>query len=366
MRFRIPQDLLDEGLRTVGRAFAGRSLSPAVGGVYLRAAGAELELRATDLELTVHKRVPAEVDRAGHIALPARHLSELMRRLPPGELTVEVDERNMTARILGSDCEYVAHGWPGEQYPALQTGENLDRLGANAAALRALLREVSFATGHDESRPFMTGVAFTVKGATATAMASNGAVLAYGQFEVENPADVACSVILPGRSVQELVRLLGEEEGACDLLAGRNQFQVRLGSATVQSALLDGVYPDWLRLLPQAYPSSVSLERERLLAACERAALVAAKGAIQLEARADGLHLLAVTPEVGRVSERVSAALTGPEFTVPLNVEYVLAGLKAAGHRRLTVEFASQQSAVRFRGAESDRSFFAVLPLLRF
>ncbi len=366
MQLQIPQDLLYEGLQAVGRAVSARNTVPILSGVYLQAVGEELILKATDLELAIQKRVRADVRQDGEIVLPGRYLMELVRRLPPQEITISVDARNSTARITGSDCEYLIHGFPAEQFPADADEHQPTPITVNGLSLRTLLREVAFAASHDESRPAITGVAFSVKDSTLVAMAADGAVLAYGQVEVENPADTTFSVIIPGRSVQELIRLLGEHEASsCEILPSGSQFIFRLGALQILTRLLSGVYPDWLKLLPTEYPSVLHLDRERFLRALERAALLAPKGTVRLETRVDGLHVSANTPEVGQVAERVPAALEGPGFLVGLNVDYLLAGLKASSSPTLLLEFATPRSAVRFRSIDS-RSFFCVLPLLSF
>jgi len=344
-----------------------RNTIPVLSGIYLEAVGQELLLKATDLELAIHKRIPADVLQEGAVVLPGRYLLELVRRLPPQELEVSLDPRNSTTTISSADGEYTMHGFPADQFPADSNEPGLPGLMASSRALRTLLREVAFATGHDESRPYITGVAFSVKGETATATAADGAVLATGRVQVENPGDMAFAVILPGRSIQELGRLLSEHDHApCEICPSGSQFTFRLGNLHLVTRLLSGVFPDWLRLLPTEYPTVVRVARERLLQACERAALLAPKGTVGLEARPDGLHILASTPEVGRLAERVPAECSGPGFTVPLNADYLLAGLRAGGSVDIWLEIANPRSAVRFRSVQSPDSFFVVLPLLRF
>ncbi|HWI62330.1 MAG TPA: DNA polymerase III subunit beta [Symbiobacteriaceae bacterium] len=366
MEFTISQDSFAEALRTAGRAVAGRSTIPALSGMLLEAQGQELRIRATDLEVEITCRAPARVRTEGAAVLPARYLSELVRRLPPGPVSVRVAPENAVARLVWEESESVIHGFPADQFPA--AGAWTDETAAleiEGAALSTLLRETGFATAHDESRPWFTGVFLTVKGETAVAMATDSAVIAYSEARVHNPADLAFSVILPGRALQELGRLL-PAAGLCRVLPSHNRFRFAAGDVELTTRLLEGQYPDFRKYLPAAFPSAVTLSRERFLAACERAALAADQNGIRLEAGPDGLKVTSRTPEVGAVTERLPADLLGNPFAIPLNVHFVLNGLRSMNGADLLVEYAGPRTAVRFRAGGGARSYFAVMPLLSF
>lgn len=366
MRFTLEQSALHEAVRSAARAVGARQTVPVLSGIHVAASGHELRLRATDLEVEVGLTVPAEVDVEGAVVLPGRYLLELVRRLPPGPLSVRVTPENATARIVVDGSEYVIHGFSAEQFPAPGApGGAAPSVSIEPKHLSTLLRETGFATGHDESRPWFTGVFLSLRDDQVIALATDGAILAYSEAPVHNPDGVALSVILPGRSLQELGRLLPEAAG-CRIGAGHSQFHFDLGSISLTSRLLEGQYPDFRKYIPANFPTQVRVSRERFQAACERAALAAHQSSIRLDAGPAGLKLTARTPEVGEVTERLPARVEGPEFTVPLNVHYVLSGLRSLEGPDLVLEFAGARTAVRFRSSPEAPSFFAVLPLLSF
>lgn len=280
--------------------------------------------------------------------------------------TVPVNAANATARIEVDGSEYAIHGFAADQFPAPGApGGAEPPVSVERQHLAALLRETGFATGHDESRPWFTGVFLSLQGDQVIALATDGAILAYSEAPVQNPAGFAFSVILPGRSLQELGRLLPEAE-SCRIGAGQSQFHFDLGSVRLTSRLLEGQYPDFRKYIPAVFPTQVRVSRERFQTACERAALAAHQSSIRLDAGPGGLTLTARTPEVGEVTERLPALVQGPDFSVPLNVHYVLSGLRSLEGPDLVLEFASARTAVRFRSSPEARAFFAVLPLLSF
>lgn len=366
MRVTIQQEVLDEGLRTVGRAVSTRNTIPVLSGISLQAEDGWLRLRATDLERSVATAVEAEVHQPGALVLPGRSLLELARRLPPGRVEIVADLANSTARLACDEVAFTMHGFPADQFP--QEAAELGQGGVTMTAgeLRRLLRETGFATSHDESKPWFTGVYLAVQGDRAVAMATDAAVVAYGEVPVSNVRDVAFSVILPGPTVQELGRQLSAGAERCELFLIHNQMRFGLGGVTVTSRLLEGQYPDFRRVMPTQFPSRLRLSRPRLLEALDRAALMAKDSEIRLEGKPGTLHLSARTPEVGRVEERVPAEQDGPPFETGLNVRYLLEGLRAMEGPEVLVEYAGPRSPVRFRTAPGEAAFFAVMPLLTF
>lgn len=364
MKLTIPQDLLDGALRTVGRAVSTRNTIPVLSGICLEAGDGILRLRATDLERAVATAVAADVHQPGAIVLPGRHLLELVRRLEPGPVSLTVDVANATARITCGQVDLTVHGFPADQFPQGAAPGTAARVSMEAAALRALLRETGFATGHDESRPWFTGVYLAVQGDRAVAMATDAAVVAYGEAAIANPDALAFSVILPGPTVQELGRLL--DAGTVHIAPVQNQICFELAGVTVTSRLLEGQYPDFRRVMPTQFPSRVRLSRPGLLAALERAALMAKDGETRFEGQAGALCLSARTPEVGRLTERIAAHCEGEPFAIGLNVRFVLEGVRTMDGPEVLVEYAGPRSPVRFRSSPEAASFFAVMPLLNF
>ncbi|MFZ5817895.1 MAG: DNA polymerase III subunit beta [Bacillota bacterium] len=367
MRLSIPQDLLDHGLRTVGRAVSTRGTIPLLSGICLEAAGGRLRLRATDLERAVTIDLPADVAEPGSLVLPGRYLQELVRRMEPGTVSLSPAGPATAIRLAGGEAEWTVHGFPAEQFPREPEPGSAPAVTVAARALRRLLRETGFATAHDESRPWFTGLFLALEGERLLAMATDQAVVAYGEVEAANPAGLAFSLILPGPTAQELGRLLqNDAAGCCAIHPVQNQLCFRLEEVSLTSRLLEGPYPDFRRLMPTDYSSRFRLGRTRLLEALDRAALLAHDGELRLEGEAGALLLRARTPEVGSFAERVAAELSGPPFEVGLNVRYLLEGLRAMEGPDLLLEFAGRRSPVRFRSGPEAAGFFAVMPLITF
>lgn len=367
MHITISQESLYAGLKAVGRALPVRSVIPSLSGICLEVQGNELCLRATDMELTVQKTVQVSAARNGALVLPGRTLTELVRRIPPAQITITAPQGQNSACIRWNDSDCVVQGFGCEQFPAMPPGGPGPAVSMAADQLMRLLRETGFATGHDEARPWFTGVCLTISGPLATAMATDTAVVAYSEAQVENPGGVACTVIIPGRSLLELERLLAETGAAsCQFTLSHNQLQFHLGNVTLVTRLLEGQYPDFRRLLPTQFAALVRLDRRQLLDALERTSLLATHGAVQLSAEGGHLTLSARSPELGQLTDRLAAHIHGSPFTLPLNGRFLIEGLKSMTSPEVLLEFHSPRTAVRVRSSTGAAAFFAVLPLLQF
>lgn len=367
MKFRISQDDLSAGLATVARAVSSKNTIPVLSGILLSLQGNELILRATDLELAIEHRVAADGEVDGSIVLPARYLTDLVRRIPNGQLEFTVDPRNFTATLRWAKSQYVIHGFDAEQFPYLPAPEESQVFSVSQPLLRDMLRQTTFAASHDETRPWLTGVLLKTQEQTLIGMATDGIRIAHSQvnFFEGSPANV--SVIVPSRSLNELNRLLtGDPEQAIRVTVAANQIFFHIGPVKLISRLLEGQYPDVMRLVPQQYQNTMRVSRTTFMEALERAALIARDGAIKLSLSENQLVITSNTPEVGQVYEEQRVDLTGNPLDISFNSKYLLDGLRCIDEEEILFEFSGSRNPSRLRGANAVNYVYVVLPLITY
>lgn len=365
MRLRITQDALADALGVVSRAVSSKNAIPVLSGIYLAARQGSLTIRATDLEIEMSRTVEAEVEQEGAIVLPSRYLTDLIRRIPFGSIELDVDTSNFTAALRWGKNQYVMHGFQPDQFPYLPEADAENSLEIKQPILRDVLRQTVFAAAHDEARPFLTGVHLSLRGNDLTAEATDGARIAFMRTTVDNRKGMDLNVIIPTRSLNELGRVLSDKEtDTVRLSLKANHAFFDLGALKVASRLLDGQYPDLMRLIPQSYPSGAALQRGQFSDACERAALI--DNDVKLAFAAENLVITANAPEVGQVYEEVPVTLQGPAVTIGFNSRYLIEGLKAMTEPEFQIELSGSRSPARVRPAGSDRYVYIIMPLITY
>lgn len=368
MKITITQEGLSSALGLVAKAVSTKNTIPVLSGIYLSARDGLLSLRATDMELAIESSVACQVETAGEVVLPARYLTDLVRKIPYGNIELSVDLRNFTATVRWGKSQYVIHGFSAEQFPTLPDTEGASTFVASQVLLKDLLRQTTFAAGHDESKPWLTGVLFKLRENRLNGTATDGVRIAYAEADADNPGGHSFSIIIPSRSLNELTRLLsGEAADAARIAVTSNQVFFDLGRVRVISRLLEGQYPDVMRLVPQSYPTEITINRSELMDAIERAALIAKDGAVKIGLNDGRITITSNTPEVGQVYEEVPAGhLVGDPLDIAFNSKFLVDFLKVLEEPEFRFNCSGSRNPVRLQPVSNGHFVYVVLPLITF
>lgn len=364
MRLTIDKSDLHSALSAVSRAVKGHPTLPTLGGVLMRAEGDRLHLTGTDLDLTIEATVPARVEEDGEVILPGKPLLEIVRRLSGGEVRIVVDDQNAT--IACGRSRFTLHGMAPRLFPSV-TQEVESTLLVSPWSLQEILGRVAFAVSRDESRPILTGVSVQVDGHRVRAIATDGFRVAVSDGELGSDTGGRASVVIPGQAVSELLRIdTNGQPRIVGLGGGRARFD--FGAVRLTTRLIDGQHPDVLSLLPSEYPHKVRVQRQELLAALERAALVSGyvdreRHLVRLDIAEDRITITARDPELGDAREEVPAQLQGEGMTIGFNARYLIDGLKVIGSEEVEIGLTGPLQAAQIRGVDEAGFRYIVLPV---
>lgn len=368
MRITISQESLNSTLSIVSKAVSTKQTVAVLSGIHMSARDGLLTLRATDMELAIASSAPCQVVDEGEIVLPSRYLTDLVRRIPFGDIEIAADSRNFTASVRWGKSQYVIHGYSPEQYPDVPEIDEAATFTASQEMLRDLLRQTTFSAGHDESKPWLTGVFFKLRENRLSGTSTDAARIAHAETSADNPAGHSFSIIIPSRSLIELTRLLSTEAKATARIAvSANQVFFDLGGVKVISRLLDGQYPDVMRLVPQSYPTEVTASRTEFLEAIERAALMARDGAVKIGLGEGRITITSNSPEVGQVYEEVPAGrLVGEPLDIGFNSKYLIDYLKVLEEAEFRFQCSGSRNPARLQPVSNSQFIYVVLPLITF
>jgi DNA polymerase-3 subunit beta len=328
MKLKVNREDIAAGLQKVQSAISGRTTLPVLANILFDAREGALWLTATDLELTVRARVNAEVSKAGATTLPARRVSGIFRDLPGAEVEMDMGDRNSVAIRCGG-ARFRLNGISEEDFPPLPAFEGAKSYVLDQKLLKGMLQRSGYAASTDETRPVLNGVLLSFRDEKATVVATDGRRLALVEQEVEFPKDAEGDLVLPTKTVNELLRVLGDE-GSVKIEATAAQVSFDAGASAVFSKLVDGSYPNYRQVIPAQCDVRVSIERELLLNAVRRVALLTSdqSNSVKLTFSKNRLEISASTPEVGEASETLPVKYTGKEINVSFNPEFLVDPLK--------------------------------------
>jgi DNA polymerase-3 subunit beta len=361
VKFRCERDVLVEALGTAGRAAAGRGTSlPVLSGVKVELSGNQLRLTGTDLELTISVEVAVSGEADGVVVLPGRLASDIVRALPAGSVSVEVADDE--ARISAARSEFSLRVLPADEFPRLTeaSGEPVTLAGAELATA---LTQVVRAASSDDARPILTGVLLAAEAGGLRLVATDSYRLAIRDLPGTTVLSEGQHVLVPSRALQELARLLGGDD-ALAVRLGEREASFEVGGTRLTTVLIEGEFPPYERLIPQAQPNRLTVGREVLLEAVRRVKLLAREATpVRLGMSDDGLELVAVTQDVGQAHESLDAKFEGTDLTVAFNPEYLLQGIEVAPGDEVTIETVDALKPALLRVPDHPEFLYLLMPV---
>lgn len=330
MKFRCERDVLVEALSTTGRAVAVKGAgSASLAGVHLRLEGDTLRLAGVDRDLTIQTHVTVAGGANGAVVLPSRLAVDIVRSLEPGAVSVEVAEEE-AVRVSSGRSQFTVRCLPVEDFPRLSPPAG-DPVTLEAAVLAAALRQVVRAASTDNDRPVLTGVLMAATETGLRLVATDSYRLAVRDLPGSTVLGAGQKVLLPSRALAELQRLLVGAGHEVSLRLGEFEAHFEVGPTRLTTRLLEGDYPNYAGLIPNAYPNRLVVGRDGLLDAVRRVRLMTrdATTPVRLALRPDGVELTVITPDLGQATEDVDAKYEGTEFTIAFNPAYLSEGVEA-------------------------------------
>jgi DNA polymerase III subunit beta len=361
VKFRSERDVLAEALATAGRAATGRTGTlPVLSGLRLELHDDRLTVTGTDLELTIQLQITVGGESDGGVVLPARLASDIVRSLPSGKVDVEVDGEEV--RISGGRSQFSVRPLAYDDYPRVASSE-AGSVTLDAAAFGEALRQVVRAASHDEARPVLTGVLLTAENDGLRLVATDSYRLALRDLPGVSVLGANQKVLVPGRALNELNRLLsGGPEVVLRL--GEREATFEVGSTKLTTRLIDGEFPNYRALIPAEQPNELTVSRESLLESLRRVKIFATGNVpVRLKISADGLELTAVTQDIGNANEQLDASATGTDLIIAFNAEYLIEGVEAVNTEMVSLQTRDPARAALVRGVGIDDYLYLLMPV---
>ena len=357
LRATSPRKELFEGIQTVGKAVATRSSLPILTHVRIAAKDGRVSMMATDLEMWMEHTLPGVgITEDGAATAPARNFTELLAAMPDADVSVTVEDETNTLHLRCLKANYKLLGLSADEFPLLPQVKEESRFVIDREILKEAIRQTIFATSTDETRAILTGVLVVFQGDSLRLVATDTHRLAVRDCPVKEGSGSA-SAIVPSRAMNELLRIIGNDEGdvVVTLSSNQIQFQIEHGKGddkdsemssktTLISRLIEGQFPNYERVIPAQATKTLTVERAPLASAVKRAAIVARDSASRVVLRTtedgDRLTITAESGSVGNAYEEVEVARTGDDSPVEIafNAKYLADVLNVLDTEGLHIE----------------------------
>ncbi len=330
-----------------------------------------LSITGTDLEVELNVRVRdgVEVEQPGRATMPGRKLAEIWRSLQD-ELPVSVEAGDKVT-VRSGRSRFQLATLPAEEYPAMETGgEGETKLSVPAGELRRLVDQTSFAMAQQDVRYYLNGLLFEVTDSHIRAVATDGHRLAMCTLPGGAPGADRVQAIIPRKGVVELGRLLSGAEEAVEISLGRNYLRAKHAGYTLTTKLVEGQFPDYVKVIPNVGERQLSGDRDTLRQSFLRAGIIGSdqhRGVVRLVRLAletDRLVVKANNAETQEeAEEEVSVSYQGEPFEIGFNVDYLQDVLGVVDTEDVRISISDNGGSALIETGGSEESVFVVMPM---
>lgn len=367
MKFSCTQENIKQALYAVS-SVAGKNVTlPVLNYVFIEAKeGNKIIFTTTNLEIGIRFYLHGKVEEKGSYLVPAKLFSEVVHLLPVEKVDVAI--QNQECVLTGEGVKTKIKGLPPEDFPLLPTIENPLSIHCGGKDLRRALLHIIFATSTEDIRPELSGALFWFRQKELVLVATDSYRLAEKKLLIKESVQEERRVIIPRKSLEELLRNLGEEEGDVEIRLSDNQVLFLFNHVEILSRLISGNYPDYQQIIPERSATKVIMAKDALETMVKSTSLFCKSGIndihLRIDAKEQRLALTATSSQLGEQRMESAAEVSGDDNEIIFNYRYLLDGLKVVGADKVVLEIVNNASPGVLRPSGDAAAFlYLIMPI---
>ena len=371
MKFIIERDTLLKALSHVQSVVERRQTIPILANVLLEASDTDagrLILRATDNEIEISDKGQASVETAGSITVSAHKLYDIVKKLSDGA-QVECSLNTETSQMLvkSGRSRFALPTIAPEGFPSMTMEEAACQFTISTENLRSLIDRTAFAMSTEETRYNLNGIYFHIKEGDTPMLKSastDGHRLATAEVALPENAAQMPAVIIPRKTIGELTKLLAETDQDISVAVSSNQIRLSFGDVVLSSRLIDGAYPDYVRVIPTNTDKLLEVDSNALKTVVDRVAVISESyRGIKLALKKGSLTVTASNSDEGMAEDEMEAGYEGDDMEIGFNYRYLLDILAQVKGGTVRLSLSDGTSPVILQDATDESALYVLMPM---
>ena len=364
MKFTIQREDFLKPLQQVIGVVERRQTLPVLGNVLVNASKKQIKLTATDLEVELQAQVTVPVTETGDITLPARKLLDICRTLPE-EAQLDISVKKDRALVRSGKSRFTLSTLPATEFPVIDKIKSAKRITLPQNKLHELIERTAFSMAQQDVRYYLNGLMLEPANGILRAVATDGHRLAMCEIEADTGDSTGEQVIVPRKGVQELHRLLEDNDEPVTVEVGSNHIRITTGELRFTSKLIDGRFPDYTRVIPKNADKQLLVNRDLLRQALTRTSILSNEKyrGIRLDVSENNIKIQAHNPEQEEAIEEIDATYSEEDLVVGFNVTYILDVLNVLDSSEVAVSLSDANSSALINQPGTDDCRYVVMPM---
>ena len=354
---------LVKGVSIVSKAVPSKTTMPILECILVDASTDIIKLTANDMELGIETRIEGTILERGIIALNARIFSEIVRKLPDSEVTIETDSANQTL-ITCEKAKFNIAAQSGDDFSYLPNVEKEDYISVSEFTLKEVIRQTIFSIADNDTNKMMTGELFEIEGNILKVVSLDGHRISIRKIELKESYQPK-KVIVPGKTLQEISKIIGgEAESMVDISFTKNHIVFEFDQTVVVSRLIEGDYFRIDQMLSSDYETKVRMNKKELLNCIDRATLLIKEGdkkPIIIDIT-DGSMELKIKSQIGSMDEIIYITKEGKDLLIGFNPKFLIDALRVIDDEEVDLYFMNAKAPC-FIKDENQTYIYLILPV---
>lgn len=372
MKFTIRQDVLQKLLSTSSKAISNKVIIPILTGIKFDITSSKITLTGSSNNLIiVNDTTDIEsfsVEKEGSFILPARYILDIVRKTTEEWINFEMVDTNLLL-VYTNQTEFNLKCFDLIEYPNTYFIENEPSFMINSTTLSKIINQTVFCISQNESRPALTGINFKISGKELVVVGSDSFRLSQKKI-IMNPENIISqNCIIPGKSAQELLKILGElkEERDIKVHVSSNKMLFVFDEIRLQTNLIDAIYPDTSRAIPELFETEIEVNKYALLHAVDVASLLSKdvhNNIVNLTITPETIKISSLSEEIGQVKEELPIRfLKGENLTIAINGQFIIDALRTIGAQKIVLKFNDELKPFVIESEEETDLIQLIVPL---
>jgi DNA polymerase III subunit beta len=368
MRVTIERSAFLKALNHVQSVVERRNTIPVLSNVLVQAKAGQVKLTATDLDIEIVETVAAETAREGAATVPAHMLYDIVRKLPDGaQLQLDQGPDSSRVAITAGRSRFALQALPAEDFPDLSSGEFGNTFSMSASALKFLIEKTRFAISTEETRYYLNGIYLhqAKQSDSLRAVATDGHRLAQAEVGLPTGADGMPGVIVPRKTVLEIVKLIEGEEGDVEVALSSSKVRFSAGNLVLTSKLIDGTFPDYERVIPRNNSKTLVADASEFAKAVDRVSTISLEKsrAVKLALSEGRMTLVVNNPDSGSAEEEIAVDYAGDAMEIGFNSRYLLDVAGQITAETIRFDFQDAGSPTLVKDPKDEQSLYVLMPM---
>lgn len=354
---------LAKGVNIVSKAVSSKTTMPILECILIDATTNTIKLTANDMELGIQTEVEGNIIERGMIAINAKIFSEIVRKLPDNDISIETDE-NLQTTIICEKSKFDISGKSGEEFSYLPVIEKEESIEISQFTLKEIIRQTIFSIADTETNKLMTGELFEIKNSVLRVASLDGHRISIRKVELKDKVNDK-KLIVPGKTLIEISKILsGEAESIVNISYTNNHIVFEFDNTTVVSRLIEGEYFKIDQMLSNDYDTKVRVNKKELLNCIDRATLLVKEGDKKpiIINIGDDIMELKIKSQIGSMNEEIMIDKEGKDLLIGFNPKFLIDALRVIDDEEVTL-YLMNAKAPCFIKDEEESYIYLILPV---